>query len=49
MGIPLYRQVAYNRANLRVPVEKLCKRAVDRGFAKYRQDKKSIRGTSISK
>lgn len=48
IGFPLYRRIAYNRANLRVPMAELCKRAVDRGFATYRQGK-GIRATSCSK
>jgi group II intron reverse transcriptase/maturase len=43
------KATAINRAQLRIPVELILQRAVDRGYAKIRKDGKSIRASSCRK
>lgn len=43
------KATAINQAQLRIPVELILLRAVDRGYAKVRKDGKSIRATSCRK
>jgi len=46
---PQLKATAFNQAQLRVPVELILRRAVDRGYAKIRKDGISIRATSCRK
>ena len=43
------KAVAFNQAQLRIPVELILRRAVTRGYARIRKDGKSIRATSCRK
>lgn len=43
------KATAINQAQLRIPVELILRRAVDRGYARIRKDGKSIRATSCRK
>lgn len=43
------KATAINQAQLRIPVELILRRAVDRGYAKIRKDGKSIRASSCRK
>lgn len=43
------KATAINKAQLRIPVELILQRAVDRGYAKVRKDGKSIRASSCRK
>jgi group II intron reverse transcriptase/maturase len=43
------KAIAINKAQLRIPVELLLRRAVDRGYAKIRKDSKTIRASSCRK
>lgn len=43
------KATAINQVQLRIPVELILRRAVDRGYAKIRKDGKSIRATSCRK
>ena len=45
----LLKSTALNKVQLRIPVEKILRRAVDRGYAKIRKDGKSIRASSCRK
>lgn len=50
VGVPKYKAISYNRAQLRLPTKDLFQKAVDRGYAVVRESRKNlVRSTSNRK